>query len=471
MFSIRLTLLFGFMLVLIVYAWRDWFVSLCGLILLTVVLEHPEMPKNIMGIQGLNPWNIVLAGVFVSWVVMRRAQGLRWDLPRPVVTCIGLFLLVTFITFLRGAADLESLPPEHAQSFLGFATDHIINPVKLMLPGLMLYDGCRTRRRLVMALLCLLALGVGYALLVIKCTPLSVLTSESQFMQFRHRINRDTGLHANDMAMLLVGYFWAILSCLRLGKTVGWRLIGTATAAIVFLAFALCFSRAGYISFAGLALLFGLLRWRWLLPLMPVAVVAVALTMPSVTARLGMGLGVGDAASQEAHDLDEITSGRATKIWPPVFEEISASPVLGWGRKAMLRTRIYSVLAAQQGGPGHPHNAYLEILLDAGLVGLIGILPLYGFLFATSARMFRSKELVFQAVGGTALAPVAALLITGLSSQSLFPTVSMFGMWCASGLLLRLWVVRRQADAVESVVMATGVLAPNRPRWVSGIAR
>ena len=34
------------------YAYRDWFKSLCGLILLMAVIEHSDMPKSIMGIQG-----------------------------------------------------------------------------------------------------------------------------------------------------------------------------------------------------------------------------------------------------------------------------------------------------------------------------------------------------------------------------------------------------------------------------------
>ena len=53
-----------------------------------------------------------------------------------------------------------------------FTTDEMINPLKLMIPGLLLFDGCRTRRRLLMGLLCILLLGVGYALQVIKYIPL-----------------------------------------------------------------------------------------------------------------------------------------------------------------------------------------------------------------------------------------------------------------------------------------------------------
>lgn len=41
--SIRITLLTLLVIGLAVYAWRDWYVSLCGLILLMAVMEHPDM--------------------------------------------------------------------------------------------------------------------------------------------------------------------------------------------------------------------------------------------------------------------------------------------------------------------------------------------------------------------------------------------------------------------------------------------
>jgi len=43
-----------------VYAWRrDWFVALCGSIVLVAFLEHRDMPRHIFGIQGFNLWNFL----------------------------------------------------------------------------------------------------------------------------------------------------------------------------------------------------------------------------------------------------------------------------------------------------------------------------------------------------------------------------------------------------------------------------
>ena len=88
----RIYVLWAFVAALSVYAWRDWFKSLCGLILLTAVIDHPDMPKTVMGIPGLNPWNILIVFVVFSWAVSRRREGLVWDMPRPVTVLLALYL-------------------------------------------------------------------------------------------------------------------------------------------------------------------------------------------------------------------------------------------------------------------------------------------------------------------------------------------------------------------------------------------
>ena len=442
--SIRLLLLSAIIIGLALYAWRDWFKSLCGLILLTTILEHPEMPKHIMGIQGLNPWNTLLAVVVVAWLCARRREGLRWDLPGYAGWVFLGYVGCTFVAYVRGVFDLSSFPAEHRESFLGFTTDEIINPIKLMVPGLMLYDGARSRKRIVLALTCVLLVGVGFALQIIKYVPLSVLVDASDFMKFRYRINRNTGMDPNDIAMILVGAFWSMMAVLLVWKRRRGRVLVAGAAAVLLVGIGLCQSRAGYVSFVGVGLLFGIFVWRPLLGILPMMGIVVFLAVPSIPARLGMGFAVGNASSQAANDLDEITAGRLTKIWPPVFEQISASPLIGEGRRAILRTPVHGALAKRGIAPRHPHNAYLEVLLDAGVAGLFVILTLYGLLVGIAIRLCRHPtDALVRAIGGAALAMISALLITGLSSQSLFPTVSLFGMWCVIGLMLRAFVLTR----------------------------
>src|SRR5215813_5755261 len=87
------------------YAFRSWFVSACALVVLLGVVQHPDFPNSMGGVQGLNPWNLLLLCVVISWLLSRRREGLRWDLPRSVTLLAGLYGLVILISFVRMMLD------------------------------------------------------------------------------------------------------------------------------------------------------------------------------------------------------------------------------------------------------------------------------------------------------------------------------------------------------------------------------
>ena len=62
--SIRITALYIVVIALACYAWKDWFKSLCGLILMMAIFEHEDMPRTMFGIPGLNMWNVL----FFVWM-------------------------------------------------------------------------------------------------------------------------------------------------------------------------------------------------------------------------------------------------------------------------------------------------------------------------------------------------------------------------------------------------------------------
>jgi hypothetical protein len=127
------------------YAYVHWFRSLCVLILFMAVIEHPDMPKAIFDIQGLNPWNILFVNVFVAWLIYRRAQGISWDLPRRFNILLLLYLLVILVGFFRAVMDRTNL---EGYTLGGMVSEYLVNTIKFTLPGLMLFDGCRSVPRL-----------------------------------------------------------------------------------------------------------------------------------------------------------------------------------------------------------------------------------------------------------------------------------------------------------------------------------
>ena len=57
------------------YAYRDWFKSLCGCILLMAVVEHPDFPTAVGGVQGMNPWNLAFVNVVMAWILAGEGRG------------------------------------------------------------------------------------------------------------------------------------------------------------------------------------------------------------------------------------------------------------------------------------------------------------------------------------------------------------------------------------------------------------
>jgi O-antigen ligase len=134
-------------------------------------------------------------------------------------------------------------------------------------------------------------------------------------------------------------------------------------------------------------------------------------------------------------------------IWPHVIAKIGESPVIGYGRLAMKRTGLTEYLGTQYGDPfPHPHNMYLETLLDNGVLGSLPIFLFWGVVITYSARLFRSNNRLCSAVGGLALALTLAQLFAGIGAQHFYPLESTLGVWAAMFLSLRVYVEDRQVQ-------------------------
>jgi O-antigen ligase len=136
-----------------------------------------------------------------------------------------------------------------------------------------------------------------------------------------------------------------------------------------------------------------------------------------------------------------------------VIDKIQERPTWGFGRQAMVRVGLVNFLWAhyRESFP-HPHNAYLEMLLDNGIVGFLLVIPFYLVMLFYAVRLFLDRRSpLASAVGGVTLALVLALLVASLGSQTFYPREGAVGMWAAIGLMLRVSLERRRvwAEAAE----------------------
>ena len=133
-----------------------------------------------------------------------------------------------------------------------------------------------------------------------------------------------------------------------------------------------------------------------------------------------------------------VTSGRSF-AWPFVLEKIAERPLVGHGRDAMIRTGTAAMLWYNYGEEfPHPHNLYLQWILDNGILGAIPVFAMFFIFVRRSLFLFRDTyDLTCVTIGGVTLALLLAFLIAGIGSQTFYPREGAVGMWCAIGLMLR----------------------------------
>ena len=452
---IRLSALWLYVLFFSAYATKDWYKSLCALILLTAVVEHPDMPKGLFGIQGVSPWNILLAAVVWGWLRARREEGLTWDLQPKVATLLLLYLAVVVIGFARMMLDADLL---YAREFstASLISEYFINTIKWVVPGLLLYDGCRSRSRFLMGIASVLGVYFLLAIQVIKWMPFSsALSGGSLSARSLKILLNEVGYHRVNISAMLAGASWGIFAARPLGTTPRVRNAILLASVAALYAQALTAGRAGYVTWAAVGVILCTLKWRKYLVLFPVAAIVVLTLVPGVAERMLEGFtpetwdpnrrAVGQMGEENGVDVYTVTAGRAL-IWPYVIAKIGEAPLFGYGRQAMVRTGLADFLAKSLGeGFAHPHNAYLELLFDNGLLGFAIIIPLYVLIVRRSISLFMDpRHPFFTATGGATAAFVLALLIAAMGSQTFYPREGWMGMWCLFGLMLRVHADRAQ---------------------------
>jgi len=436
----RIAILTAIVISLVVYAWRDWFVSVCALVVLAALMKHPDMPTQIFGIQGVNLWNILFANVVLAWLLTRKKGNLWRVMPQWVWLAFFAYVALMMIAFLRGCGDLSNLRTDI--SLASFISDYLINPIKYTVVSFLLFDGAQNRRNITFGLMAVGAYALLVALMALRYIPIGTLlevggSSEAE-SAFRHRFQKEVGFHANHAALILVVGFWLIGAC----RSLWWRrwwlwLAGISAALFILIALALTNSRAGYCGLLGVGLIFGFLRSRALLLAVPVASIVLVTAFPNIEARLTFGFGVTDVAGEEVQDWDAISAGRTTYLWPPTLEEISKYPIIGQGRMAMLRTPVFDRICEYRGScPEHPHNAYLEMLLDSGAIGmLIALIVFAGFPLLAFLRRCKEDPLL-NATAMTGVAAAGAIAIMAITGQSFWPQQGMDIVFYAYGIMM-----------------------------------
>ena len=393
------------------------------------------VPREMMGVTGLNPFNIALLVAALVVVLTRIMQPARLTLPvlpRPLILYLGVLVFAT----CNGVLHVAAIPPYFKalqviafDSPVGYVAEVLIKPLLILLTLMLVAAGVANAKNPRRFMAPLFVSAVVFPLLVLA----DVLTSETPLSALVGGGESFSGVHVNELGLMfnmaLSLALWCFFSRSGGGLRRLWLgcTIGLLTAGI-----ALTFSRGAYLGFLTVVGYFLFRKRRFDLLLLGLLALPVAIMfMPeSVLQRASTGLGNGD--------VDAISAGRVNDIWRPLLPELASNPVVGQGLSSVLwseAARTNNFFTA--GRIGHPHSAYLGMLLDFGLVGAAVIVGFFLHMWRTFALLAaRHPAPAWRDFFSGAGACILVLIIQGVTDDRVTPTVAQTFLWLAYGIAL-----------------------------------
>ena len=404
-----------------------------GAVLLALMLPVSSselFPRTLLGVSGLNPLNMLLVATVASYVISGRLRRAGPALSRPV---LWLYLLPLAVACVIGMPHVHEIPAFfYDTGSIQFTNERqyvIVTLVKMIvIVAIGLMVGAAVARsdkpeRFILAIAIsawLIALAqIGFV--ISEGVPLAAMASSSA-----RSFYAPIGMHANTLGRVHLGALALLLFVWSDCKDPRTRLFLFVTLAVVSLALVLTFSRAA-IAAAGLV---GALFLMWKFNLRNLGIALIGLLLIAVVAGEALysraTLGFGEGA-------DAVSAGRIDGIWLPLLPEVSKSPILGNGLSSIMWS--FPMVNGAMLPVSHPHNAYLEALLDMGIVGLVLLLAYFAHVWRGFRKLGRDAALspemraLFQ--GATAL--LIAFFVTGLAGGSLRPEADSHYLWIAIG--------------------------------------
>jgi len=399
-----------------------------GLLLIMLPMGATHLfPHSLLGVPGLNPNNVLVLATLASYLLRGGKVGLLT--PKPLMWLYVIPILIAGAMGMQHVYQIPSffelLPYDEP---VGYFREEAIRPLLIVAVAMLLGASVARSKKpetflvpIIISVWIIALIEIGFILA--SGVRLGQLASANS-----RRFFDEIGMHANDLGRLfavayaLLLFVWWDTKNLRL-KTVLFFTLNLSALALI-----LSFSRGAFLGFFLVNGLF--LAWKFNAKSVSIAlIVAAIITLMApeyVWNRLTFGFNA---------DANAVSADRIDGIWLPLLPEIWKSPVWGNGLVSImwsLPMRAGNMLVV-----GHPHNAYLEAVLDMGFVGL-------ALLVAYFVHVWRG----FRALGSNAyLAPemraffqgaTAALLcfaVTGWAGSSLRPEDEFAYLWVAIGMM------------------------------------
>ena len=421
----------------------DYRIGAILLVGLLPVSSTSLFPHGMMGIQGLNPINLLLAATLVSYMAKGRLEHPGALVPRPLAL---LFILPIAFAAVIGTAHVDDIHPGFYEQLVinytnwtGYIRDAAIKPLLTVLAAVLVAAAVAKARRPEPYVT---ALAVGAVLLALVMFGFVIASGVriGWLASPRARAFFDQiGTHANELGRVFVTVYALMLFAWWECKAEKVKVALFLVLGIVTIGIVLTFSRNAFLGFFLVNGLF--LLWRFQAKKLGLAMlgaaVAAAMAPGAVYRRLSYGFDSGSA--------DAVSAGRIDGIWLPLVPDALESPLWGQGLDSIMWS--HAMLSGQTLFVGHPHNAYLQAILDMGLIGL-ALMVAYYWTVWRGFRALGSNAYLSPVMRGFfqgACAALVAFAVAGMTGGSLRPQPENVPLWMAIGIMYGL-LARRPAS-------------------------
>jgi O-antigen ligase len=406
--------------------------------LLMPISQTVLVPRQILGITGMNPVNVLffatLGSLLLAWAYTRFARFQHFDLPPLPRPLLWLYLLPMALAALHGSFSVDRIPVYFHQigaiafdNVGGYLRDAFVRPLFLVAFCLLVAHAYRqpqtAHRYFAGALLAGLVLcGLEAFVLASSGLSLNLLGSPRA-----RGVLSALGMHANEISLMLNSALALALFSVR-GATGTARGLLIACSALFATCVLLTFSRGGFLGLLVVfaAFLFHANSPRSAIVALLMAGLFVGLVPDAVVERASTGVAAGDRGA--------ISAGRADSIWPHLVPVILDQPLVGGGLMSILwsppaRSGVISV--------AQTHNAYLGLLMDMGLLGFICVMAFFIWAWRQMRSACREATDDFHRhffAGASVTVPL--LFAQGVSDDRFTPTTTQSYLWFALGAAL-----------------------------------
>jgi O-antigen ligase len=428
-------LLLAVSLLACVFILLDFRIGVVLLVLLVPISRSAIFPHALFGITGANPLNLLLGATLGSYLLHALFGGRRRGFfPAPLA---WLYVAPILVAGALGVRHVGQIAPAFYLSdqiafgnAAGYLVESVVKPLTIVIFALLLGAAVARSAKperflaptlLSMWLMSLLTIGF-------------VATSGISLGQLASSESREffapLGMHANELGRLYAIAYALLLFTWAESKDKGLKLMLAASMAITAVALMLTFSRGAFLGFLVVHLVFVVLRLN-VRTVFFIGLLALGLVLLPVAVyeRVSTGFGSG---------LNAIAAGRIDGLWLPLLPEVLKNPLFGSGHYSILWSD-----AMRLGGGGnvllvtHPHNAYLQALLDMGVVGLALLCAYFVHVWKRARALSAAPDLspTLRGFYLGAAAAVVALLVMGIADGGLTPRSEHAFLWLAIGMM------------------------------------